>query len=499
MAYFKLLNNNKNEYIVNSNKTILYIFNKEKNKLVRYFKDSWSSRNMKVVLVNNDNEMETTATLEDIVENNDFIHTCQVISSTLKPTGVFEEEDDFAINTTYLNEFLGSVTFLNCLNDNKYSIDSNPIELLKSETPTIYTLLANLFHNEKEEVLLNFIKWLKVVGFEDKHQDIMWLFFGTNEENQGQGAGKGVLRDLLSEMFSGLVASVSNTSYLNNFNSNLMNKKIVIFDEMDLKSLKYEKLKDISGNPVLMVEVKSKEAIKTENVSSWLCFSNQWDLYNTVTQEDRRMFIIRPNPINNSLKKIINDNYEDFNNFNSLLHSEIENFIHIISLVDTKVLSPIELITNAKIDYFKSKSNASVKELEDLGKIFTNKNVRKKLYDIFGVILDIDSSKQNDITDIKKVIELNFVNYKTFRVMFELLQKFEYINKSAKLNQQWELTKEKLLSNNFISKRSNLKATKKYASINETILVKKETSPAELKKINLTRRKIFIKNDCEVF
>jgi hypothetical protein len=211
------------------------------------------------------------------------------------------------------------------------------------------------------------------------------------------------------------------------------------------------------------------------------------------------MFIVRPNPINNSLKEIIKKHYQDYDNFKSLLHSEIENFIHIIALVDTKVLSPIELITNAKIDYFKSKSNASVKELEDIGKVFTNQNVKKKLYDIFGVIIDIDSSMKNDITDIKKVIDLKFVNYKTFRVMFELLQKFEYINKSTKLNQQWELTKEKLLSNNFISKRSNLKKTKKYPSINETILVKKEITPTELKKINLARRTIFTKNDCVGF
>ncbi len=367
---------------------------------------------------------------------------------------------------------------------------TNSLGLNEDELKNLVNQIPFVYH-EKEEVLLNFIKWLKVVGFEDKHQDIMWLFFGTNEENQGQGAGKGVLRDLLSEMFSGLVASVSNTSYINNFNSNLMNKKIVIFDEMDIKSLKYEKLKDISGSGEFRVEFKGKEPINTPNVSSWLCFSNQWDLQNTITHADRRMFIIRPNPTNNSLKEIIKQNYQDYNKFKSLLDSEIENFINIISLVDTKVLSLIELITNAKIDYFKSKSNASIKELEDLGKIFTNKSVKKKLYDIFEVIKDIDSSKQNDINDIKKVIDLSFINYKTFNKMFELLQNFEYINKSLKLNQQWELVKEKLFANDFKEHKSNLKATKKYPSVNDKFLMKKDTTKEELKKINLVRRQIF--------
>lgn len=490
--YYKLIEeNNDIDYIVNTNKTILYIFNNKKNLLSRHFRDTWPSMEKNVIKVNKDIEEEVVAKFDKIVENNNFMETCQIISSTLKPIGFFKEGNDFDITTSYLNEFLGSTTFLNCLENNKYNTNDNPIDLLKEEAPTIYILLSNLFYNESEEILLNFIKWLKVVSFEDKHQDIMWLFFGTNEENQGQGAGKGVLRDLLSYMFSGLVASVSNTTYKNNFNSNLMNKKIVIFDEMDLKSLRYETLKDISGSPQFRVEFKGKEPLSIPNVSSWLCFSNQWDLYNTITQEDRRMFIIRPNPKNNSLKDIINEKYENYANFFKTLKEEIENFINIIALVDSKVLTPIELVSNAKIEYFKEKSNVSVKELEDFSKLLTNKNAKKKLYDIFNVIVDIDPSKEIDIANLKKVLDLDCINYKTFNNMFTLLQEFDYISKSIKLNHKWELTKEKLLTNDFISKRIGLKKTKTYGPLNDNVLIKKGLEKSYITKINNTLRKIF--------
>lgn len=48
------------------------------------------------------------------------------------------------------------------------------------------------------------------------------------------------------------------------------------------------------------------------------------------------------------------------------------------------------------------------------------------------------------------MLDLSFINYKTFSKMFELLQEFEYINKSLKLNQQWELVKEKLKKINLV-------------------------------------------------
>ncbi|KIM09938.1 MAG: hypothetical protein KU29_01420 [Sulfurovum sp. FS06-10] len=182
-----------------------------------------------------DKNIKKEVDLKEIIENeNDFIKSCQVISSTLKPRGYFEEKDDFNIKYNFLNEFLGSETFLNSKNKNKYN-DENIIDLLEKETPLIFKLLKNLFYNENNNIIINFINWLNVVGFQDKNQDIIFNFFGTNEQEQGQGRGKGILIKLLNKIFFGLVVSVSNTTYMNNFNSNLMNKKIVVFDEVNYK------------------------------------------------------------------------------------------------------------------------------------------------------------------------------------------------------------------------------------------------------------------------
>ena len=186
-------------------------------------------------------------------------------------------------------------TFLERKNLNKYK-NQNLIDLLDKEIPTINILLRNLFHNENDRMIENFINWLNVVSFKDTNQDIIFGFIGTNEIDQGQGRGKGVLIQLLNKVFSGLVVSISNTNYEKNFNSSLMNKKIVVFDEVDFKRLNYSHIKDITGNKIFSVEFKGKEPIESKNVSSWLCFSNEHDLHNKITIDDRRFFIIRPNP-----------------------------------------------------------------------------------------------------------------------------------------------------------------------------------------------------------
>ena len=179
--------------------------------------------------------------------------------------------------------------FLKASEHNHYNIkeEKNIIDLLKSETPSIYALLHNLFHNEKDEVILNFMRYLNKIAFQDNRQDIMFLFMGTAENKQGQGAGKGVLRDLLGILFSDLIVSVSNETYADKFNSELLNKKVVIFDEVDLKALKYSKLKDITGSSTIRVENKGKDALTVDNVSSWLLFTNESNLHGKIKKDDR--------------------------------------------------------------------------------------------------------------------------------------------------------------------------------------------------------------------
>lgn len=436
---------NNLKYIINTNETILYIYNVDEVNIETVVRDKWGSMKMYVSCKTKGSEVTRQETLDEIIKNdNNFIDKCEIISSTLKSNGFFRRTYN-NLERQYFNQFLGSKVFLECLENQKYSDDESIIKLLEQETPTIYKLLKNLFHNEKDEVIENFIAWLKVVSFKDKNQDIIWNFFGTNEEEQGQGAGKGVLITLLNKIFSGLVSSVSNTTYQNNFNSNLMNKKVIVFDEVDYKYLKYENIKDITGSSVLRVEFKGREPLEAKNVSSWLMFSNMHTLHNKITSDDRRTFLIRPNPKNGSLKVIIDKDYdEDFNYFNGLLHDEIENFINIISVADDKVKSPLEMTTQAHRDYFRQSNQVSVLDINELHKILVSHHFKDKIFAIFQEIINIEQSYKKDVLLIKRAINNQFMNRRVFTAIFDILKDNQYINSNEKLNKLWELFKENI-------------------------------------------------------
>lgn len=491
MCFYKMKNKSNNiNFFTNTNNTILYLHDNKNNIIERIFRDKWSSKEIEVI-----NEETNKSCFEDfntiISNDNDFIKNREIISSTIKTPGYFTEQDNFGIKSNYLNEFLGSKTFLERKNLNKYK-NQNVIDLLEKETPTINILLRNLFHNENNRMIENFINWLNVVSFKDTNQDIIFGFIGTNEIDQGQGRGKGVLIQLLNKVFSGLVVSVSNTNYEKNFNSNLMNKKIVVFDEVDFKRLNYSHIKDITGNKMFRVEFKGKEPIESKNVSSWLCFSNEHDLHNKITIDDRRFFIIRPNPKNESLKRIIEDKFNgDFILFQNKLHSEIDNFIHIISSVEGKVLSPIQLPSNGHRNYFKERNLVSVLNISEIYKTFKSDTFKKRLFNILDTISIFENNKQKEIVIYKNILDKGYINFKVFKGVFNLLQKNDYIPKTKKLNVEWELLKERLLKNDFMIKNIDTKQTKKFERYKDIICIKKEDYEPNKRKISSQLRTCF--------
>jgi hypothetical protein len=335
---------------------------------------------------------------------------------------------DTGIATNYLNIYLNSRIFQDAAANNYYSItcEENLIELLEKETPAIHKLLKNLFHNERDEVLINFLNYLNVISFTDNKQDIMFLFKGTSEENQGQGAGKGVFRDLLSKMFSGLVCSVSNETYKDNFNSELLNKKIVIFDELDFKSLKYEKLKDITGSGTLRIENKGKDAIVVKNVSSWLLFTNLSDVLSKILADDRRTFIIHPNPKNGSLKSEIIDEYYDgdFKYFQDCLFAEIEFFIHIISLATGKIKTPLELRTEAHRNYF-SANNYNLTDIKKFNDIFLKKNSKRKFIEFLDELKTLNDISENEFEKMKYYLNTGFYYQEMLEEIFAICQQHQ--------------------------------------------------------------------------
>lgn len=484
--------NNKNEdikYYVNTNKTILYIHNKATNKLIRKFSDQWSAMTIECKTVDDDgNEGISLFDFKTLISKDaPFITKVNCIASTIKKAGFFKDfDDDTGISTNYLNEFLGSEYFIDAILHNKYSKKSKILTLISKETPVFNDLLKNLFFNESDEVILNFLRWLKICCFSDKRQDIIYLFCGTNEINQGQGAGKGVLIEFLNKMLFGLTVSVDNKTYETNFNSNLLNKKVVVFDEVNFKSLKYEAVKNITGSSLLRVEFKGKEPINAENIGSWLMFSNEHDLCDKITYDDRRTFIIRPNPKNGSLTRLIKSKYSDYDNFKNKLHNEIENLIHILALNDNHVLNPIELKTNAKNEYFKDKTEIEVIDLKDFYQFIVNKKMTQKLIRIL---------ESNNLFDDKiklKLIKKSILNYKLFFEIFQVLQRNGFFQKKESPLFAWERLKEFSLKNGFEIIHIDQRETKQFQRYKDkTLLLKAGINSKELREIKQQLRMFY--------
>lgn len=475
------------QYYINTNKTILYIYNKEKNHISRFFTDKWSSMNIDVRVVNDDVESVEYLDFKTIIsKNNNFIKNVSAIASTVKSPAFFEDTDpDTGITSNFLNEFLGSKDFINSKNNNKFSSKKSLTALLKENAPTFNLLLNNLFYGENKAVIENFLRWLRVCSFEDKHQDILFLFCGTTGINQGQGAGKGVLIELLNSLLSGLVVSVSNADYESNFNSNLMNKKIVVFDEVNFKTLKYEAIKNTTGSNLLRIEFKGKEPINAVNVSSWLMFTNEHDLHERITFDDRRTFLIRPNPVNGSLLEIIKRKFGSFDKFKSALYGEKENIVHILANAKGKVLSPLELLTQAKKDYFNDKSTIEMMDLKELYQFLSNKEMFKKLLAVL---------QTNDLfTDKNKIrfLKSHSINYKLFEEIYNVLIKNGLTKKESSLF-AWERLKEFSLKNGYEMVLVDMSKTKHYAKYRDkTLMLKKKKSVKEIRLLKQDLREMY--------
>jgi hypothetical protein len=447
-----MLTTNRNtdtyRYYINTSKTIIFSHNVKINKMKRVYKSDWASYDMEVLKLNKKtSELETLMMdWESIVkEDNDIFKVIKPIASTTKQAGFFEEFDyDVGLNQNFLNEYLNSEKFIEAKNTAKDD-ENDPLNMLRNNCPNISLLLTNLFHNESDIVLQNFLNWLAVIAYKNERQDVFWLFKGTDEDNQGQGAGKGVFRDLMTELLSGLVVSVNNNSYKSNFNSKLMNMKLIIFDEVDLKSLNYEVVKDMTGSSTMPIEFKGKEVVQTDNVASWLFFTNMYDLFNKIILADRRCFIIHPNPENDSLIKIVD-------NMDSFIHSineELLEFINVLAYCDLEVMKPNKLKTNAHIEYFSKKALSSITELSYISKIFTNKEDRATYFEFLEDLQKIEP--ELDYTNQRFFIENKFSYYKVFLEIYDVCSEHKIAGISSKISPQkaWKHFKEELYKSSY--------------------------------------------------
>lgn len=495
---------NNIKYFLNPNSSILYTYNVEQHKVHFIYSNDFKAHSLPVIEKTKTKDITKMMNIKDIIkEDNNFIEVVKVIASTTEAEGNFSDfDEDTGIAANYLNIYLNARTFQDAAANNNYSItcEENLIELLEDETPTIHKLLKNLFHNENDEVIINFLNYLNVISFTDNKQDVMFLFKGTSEDKQGQGAGKGVFRDLLSKMFSGLVCSVSNESYKNDFNSELLNKKIVIFDELDFKSLKYEKLKDITGNSTLRIENKGKDAIIVKNVSSWLLFTNYSDMLAKILADDRRTFIIHPNPTNGSLKKEVIDPYYDgnYSQFEYNLFAEIENFIHIISLATGKVRTPLELRTEAHKSYF-SANNYNLTDIKKFNDIFLKKNSKRKFIEFLEELKTLNDISEKKFEKMKFYLNTGFYFQDILQEVFTICQQHQVgdIKKGDKSRVAIKALKDELVKQDHelfnLDTSFTYQKEKRRVKHNGCIRVKDTTKETQ-KEINKKIRSFYIQN-----
>lgn len=276
------------------------------------------------------------------------------------------------------NEFKNANIFSEALKKLEYKDNKkNLYKLAKEKTPYFLFLLENLFYNEDKEQIENFLKWLSYVFYEENRQDIAYLFKGTNKMEQGQGAGKGVLIQILDKLLSGLTTNVNNVNYKDNFNSDLQNKKIVIFDELDVNKVDYNYLKYITGNDSIKIEYKGKNKINVKNYASWLFFTNESDIIRNMVEDDRRLFIIHPNPTNGSLEHITKTNNISISKLIENINEEFEEIVKIMAYINFKKLypkKPQDLRSKAHKHTFEKKK--SIKNIDNILEIFIDKKTR---------------------------------------------------------------------------------------------------------------------------
>ena len=270
----------------------------------------------------------------------------------------------------------------------------------------------------------------------------------------------------------------------------------MVFDEVDFKKLDYNYIKNITGTPLLNIEFKGKDKIQIDNTISLLMFSNEYELNNNINIEDRRSFLIYPNPDNNSLLKIVKrkrkykGNIENF--INDIIDNELENFTHILYLLkDFKLLKPIELITESKKIYFHNKQKIKEITTTELYKILVNKRYKKYIKDIITYIKSITNNLKTYETLDNFYVELenNFLTFNTFKEFIEVLKSNKIFYSKLSIEKLFYSMCKELEEFNYTKKRHKLKETKQYKGKKVLLLYNKEKT--DIKKINEVIRNIY--------
>lgn len=514
MKKIKIVNNKPIYYLLDSTQSFLYLYCQNakseidfKESLIEINKEDFESTTFNIIISNFNKDDEVTSEInKDIsiadlikeykkgVEIDDFKIVKAVIKTT-KDIGLNIEKESYNFTTHEFNKFFKADKFIKAKEKNifskKYEKEIEEKELFKifkKECPNVFILIKNLFFKEEERIMDNFLNYLSAISYSDDNQDVIYLFKGTSEEKQGQGAGKGTLKFFLNEVLGGLVTETSNERYRNNFNINYFNKKIIILDEFDFNNKGYGFIKNLTGSNILTIEKKGKDTINVKNTASWLIFTNQYEIPKNfgVIKEDRRLNIINVNPETESLAKIIHRKYKKATHMESMkyyrdkLVKEVDKFINILGLYDNKYLKPSELKTNAHLEYFKDKKSVNIEEFE-LDKLYLQ-HYYKKLKELL--------LPSNNNPYISLMFKYNSLDYTFLTLICDSLSKLYNFKFQKSSLFYWNLLKSNGERNKLKLFKAELRENKTYKRLKREVLLVKKLTKEEEKNLKFELREL---------
>jgi len=234
---------------------------------------------------------------------------------------------------------------------------SDILKKIKKETPSIYTLLKNLF--VKEEYILYFLNWFGYIVQSLRKTRNAIVLVGE------QGTGKGILwEQIITWIFNkDNCVRAGNSDIRSNFNVIFDNRLFVNFNEIKAdfneRSAIYEILKEYITELDFMVNIKGISQYRVENHFNSIFFSNH-EVPLQVEESDRRYSVFKTN--NQKIEEIVGDTSifvqkikEERETFLKLLFSIEIDAKNACSLIETEQKQKIKELSNTKQDILKSR------------------------------------------------------------------------------------------------------------------------------------------------
>lgn len=426
-----------------------------------------------ITIIENGYEKELSISTVLKLNSSLFIRAKSIIDTQLNAGLYTAITKNASIKKISFNTFRNANLYTKIRANDKFNNFSNNINIFLKEfhstTPAFMSLIENLFYYENPDVIFNFLCFIHNFMFLCQRQDKYFLFFGYSSSKTGQGAGKGLLVSYLAKLIDQeLIGSITNDSYLTSFNQDLINKPLIIFDEVHLRALKYYKIKELTGSDYLRIEQKGQDAFYTKNIMSLIMFSNESTLNKDILETDRRVFLINPNPNHSSIKKIMNQ-FGGEKEYLRALDIEKNNVISILyHHCNHDVKDPLNLRTVASIRYFNRTKEITVDTVkEHLELIGVNRQFRLKLLKMFE---EENFNFEYYDSEKKAILREDIITKDLLKEIANFLMSKNLYKKGFSITYFWHKSLDKAIENGIVVKKIKLKKTNYYSEFKRTLI-----------------------------